>query len=250
MKKTLFIILLNHFLLTTAWAQTLPDISRLQTQAMQGDVLAQYQLAQYYQQQDNDSQAETWFEQAAQQGYAPAQTKFAWHRYAAQDYDTAAHYYAAAAEQNEAEAQFNMGLLYERGDGVDADAATALSWYKKAAAQKHAPAQTRLGWLAEHGVLMAKNEVQAAQFYEKAAKWGYADAQFNLAALLDEQGKYAAAALWYERAGKQNHAKSLYNLAILYQDGKGVSKNQTKVHELLKQATYLGLPEAEAALAE
>lgn len=223
------------------------EMNQWQIQAMQGNPIAQYQLAQFYAQNEQWHDAEIWYEQAAQQGHAVAQTQLAWLRYAAHDYDAAAQWYTAAAEQGDAEAQFNLALLYERGDGVAQDAATALKWYQQAA--PHSPkAQTRLGWLHEEGKFVPKNPVQAAKWYEQAAKTGYAEAQFNLAILLDEQGKYAAAAKWYEKAAAQKHARALYNLAVLYQDGKGVPANPRKVRQLLQQATQLGLPEAEAAL--
>lgn len=251
MKKTLFIlfnILFFSFTHTHAHANNENEVANWQIQAMQGDVNAQYELGKHYQKNQQDDAAETWFEQAAAQGHRAAQTQYAWYRYAVQDYDNAAYFYKLAAEQNDAEAQFHMGLLHERGDGVEKLPETALRWYEKAAKQAHPPAQTRLGWLHEHGVYVPKNAVLAAKWYEKAAKLGYADAQFNLAALLDEQNRFQAAALWYEKAATQNHAKALFNLAVLYQDGNGVPKNTSKVRALLQQAAQLGLPEAQAAL--
>ena len=36
------------------------------------------------------------------------------------------------AEQGDAEAQFNLGILYDNGQGVPQDDAEALKWYRKA----------------------------------------------------------------------------------------------------------------------
>ncbi|NTV99504.1 MAG: sel1 repeat family protein [Chlorobiaceae bacterium] len=44
----------------------------------------------------------------------------------------AARWFRAAAEQEYAEAQFNLAEMYEEGKGVVQDMETALSWYKKA----------------------------------------------------------------------------------------------------------------------
>ena len=41
-------------------------------------------------------------------------------------------------------AQYNVGLMYERGEGVEANAAAALHWYRQAAAQSHFRAMLRL----------------------------------------------------------------------------------------------------------
>jgi TPR repeat protein len=40
-----------------------------------------------------------------------------------------------AAAQGESGAEFNIGLMYELGKGVQRDQETAVSWYRKAAAQ-------------------------------------------------------------------------------------------------------------------
>jgi hypothetical protein len=41
-------------------------------------------------------------------------------------------------------AQYNVGLMYERGEGVSTDASAALHWYRQAAAQGHFRAMLRL----------------------------------------------------------------------------------------------------------
>ena len=45
-----------------------------------------------------------------------------------QDYKTAAKWYALAAEQGDAEAQFNLGVMYFKGQGVLQDYVTAHMW--------------------------------------------------------------------------------------------------------------------------
>ena len=49
-------------------------------------------------------------------------------------------WYAKAAAQGHATAQYNLGVSYELGKGVVQDAALAVEWYKKAAAQSFEPA--------------------------------------------------------------------------------------------------------------
>ncbi|KAG0077887.1 hypothetical protein BGZ93_003569, partial [Podila epicladia] len=46
-----------------------------------------------------------------------------------------------AADQGHADAQFNMGFLYEKGQGVTQDYTQAMEWHLKAADQGHASAQ-------------------------------------------------------------------------------------------------------------
>ena len=50
-----------------------------------------------------------------------------------------------AADQGDANAQFNLGHMYYNGEGVPKDDAEAVKWYRLAAEQGDASAQSRLG---------------------------------------------------------------------------------------------------------
>ena len=52
-----------------------------------------------------------------------------------QDFKAAAAWYAKAAAQGFAGAQWNLGLFYEGGNGVAQDFKAAAAWYAKAAEQ-------------------------------------------------------------------------------------------------------------------
>ena len=60
------------------------------------------------------------------------------------DYPTAMKNFRAAAERGDAKAQFELGLMYEQGDGVDRNFAEAARWYRKAMAQGHELAEKAL----------------------------------------------------------------------------------------------------------
>ena len=60
------------------------------------------------------------------------------------------------------------------------DESSALRWYRKAAEQGYAQAQSNLGFMYEHGKGVAKDESTAVKWYRMAAEQGYADAQCNL----------------------------------------------------------------------
>ena len=51
------------------------------------------------------------------------------------DYLTAFSKYKSAAAKNNANAQYNLGVMYNNGRGVKQDYAEAVRWYKLAAAQ-------------------------------------------------------------------------------------------------------------------
>ena len=44
-------------------------------------------------------------------------------------------WYRKAAEQNDAKAQYNLGVCYDNGQGVAKDEVEAVKWYRKAAEQ-------------------------------------------------------------------------------------------------------------------
>ena len=52
-----------------------------------------------------------------------------------QDYSEALKWYRKAAEQGDARALFNLGLMYYNGQGVPPDYVMAYMWYNLAAAQ-------------------------------------------------------------------------------------------------------------------
>ena len=59
--------------------------------------------------------------------------------------------YRKAAEQDLADAQFNLGLMYEGGRGVEQDNAKAAEFYCKAAEQGVVDAQFNLGLMCADG---------------------------------------------------------------------------------------------------
>ena len=54
-------------------------------------------------------------------------------------------WYRLAAEQGSADAQFNLGVSYDFGEGVEEDDEEAVRWYRLAAEQGHADAAYNLG---------------------------------------------------------------------------------------------------------
>ena len=89
------------------------------------------------------------------------------------DYAAALREWRPLAERWEGEeAQFNVGLLYENGQGVPQDYVQARQWYSNAAAQGYAAAQSKLGQLYELGHGVPKDVVQAQKWYILGAAGG------------------------------------------------------------------------------
>ena len=85
--------------------------------------------------------------------------------------------YRAAAERGDADAQFNLGVCYKNGRGVEKSYVQAVYWYNKSAEQGYAKAQYYLGFCCFCGEGIAENYSQAAYWWKKSAEQGYIDAQ-------------------------------------------------------------------------
>ena len=124
-----------------------------------------------------------------------------------------------AAEQGDASAQTDLGLLYYKGQDVPQDYTEAMRWFRKAADQEHARAQWGLGHMYEQGNGVARDLSEAAKWYRKAAERGDTVAQWNLGAMYEWRDgvprDYKLAHMWYNlasstypasRAGEPNNA--------------------------------------------
>jgi len=85
------------------------------------------------------------------------------------NYATALRLLRPLADQGDAHAQFNLGVMYAEGQGVPQDYAEAAKWYRLAADQGHAQAQYNLGlWYATGGG-GAQDAVSAHMWFNLAA---------------------------------------------------------------------------------
>ena len=76
--------------------------------------------------------------------------------------------FRAHAEQGNADAQFNLGLMYDNGQGVAQDYAQALRWYRLAAEQGNAAAQLNLGAMYNNGQGVVQDLVEAHKWFNLA----------------------------------------------------------------------------------
>ena len=98
----------------------------------------------------------------------------------AKDEAEAVKWYRKAAEQNVADAQYNLGVCYANGQGVTEDDAESVKWFRKAAEQNFADAQYNLGVYYDSGEGVAKDEVEAYKWWLLAAGQGNDDAKYNM----------------------------------------------------------------------
>jgi TPR repeat protein len=116
-------------------------------------------------------------------------------------------WYGRAAEKGSAEAEFNLGLLYDNKFFENSDF---------------------------HRGIAKRDAAQAAVWYGKAADQGLADAQFSLGLLYaDGEGvkrDFTQAVEWWRKAADQNNAHAQANLGLLYFKGQGVQRDYAEAY--------------------
>ena len=120
-----------------------------------------------------------------------------------------------AAEQGDAAAQFELGVMYQLGQGVQQDHLEAWKRFRKAAEQGDADALLRFGFRYELGTGLEQDYAEAARWYQMAADKGSAGAQFRLGIKYRlGQGlsqNYISAHAWLNLAASQGHREARTN---------------------------------------
>lgn len=162
--------------------------------------------------------------------------------------------YQQLAEQGDMEAHFQLGFMYECGQGVQQDLSAAVHHYRQAARLGHAWAHYNLGVMLSKGEGAPRDPAAAARHYREAAKRGNAWAQYNLGVmLLRGEGAPqdpAAAAEWFRKAGAQGLADAQINLGGLYYCADGVPGDHVEAARCFRMAAVRGSAEAQYRLSK
>ena len=116
------------------------------------------------------------------------------------------------AEQGDAQAQSNLGFLYDNGYGTPQDHKAAIKWFAKSAEQGNADAQNNLGD-------MYYNGDGTPQYYKAAIKW-------------------------YTKSAEQGFAAAQYNLGVMYEKGEGTPQDYVMAHMFFNIASADGYEDA------
>jgi TPR repeat protein len=164
------------------------------------------------------------------------------------DYPRAFREWKVAAEAGQAEAQFDLGVLFAQGLGVQRDLTEAARWYQKAADQGNAEAQFALGQMYSRGWGAPRDEIDALRWFQMASdpssegpptEWALIEG-YGIAK--DER----QAAYWYQKAAEQGHVEAEYNLGRLYATGEGVPRDQEQALRWIRAAASQGYAPAQA----
>lgn len=160
----------------------------------------------------------------------------------------------ARADGGEAQAQFEMGLVFERGMlGQEQDLKQAFRWYAAAAPQGHVSAQNNLATLYTRGKGVERDYGEAVKWYRVAAMSGNDGAQNNLGWMyqngLGVPKDYQQALTWYLKSAESGNSSAQNNLGVLHHQGWGVPSNYNAAAQWYSKAAEQGNPSAQLKLA-
>jgi TPR repeat protein len=172
--------------------------------------------------------------------------------YDRRDYETALKLLQPLAGQGNAEAQVDIGNMYERGWGVKQSSADAVGWYRKAADQGDADAQFELGSMYVYGDGLNKDEAEATKWHQKALKvWrpiadrGNAEAQFKIG-LMYERGwgglgqNFAEAKDFFVKSADQGNVEAQIAIGNMYSFGWGGKRDISEAMKWYRMAADQG----------
>jgi hypothetical protein len=121
------------------------------------------------------------------------------------------------AEAGDAEAQFQLSVMYQNGRLIAQDPVLSLEWLRKAAAQRHVKAMFNLGVTYGDGLGVPVDDAEAFK--------------------------------WYQAAAAQGEARAYYNLGSFYLAGRGTAVDGAKANAQWFEAALRGLSLAQVRLA-
>ncbi len=143
---------------------------------------------------------------------------------------------------NSAVSQFELGLKFEYGRGVDQDDSKAVFWYERSAAQGNSNAQYRLAVLVDNGWGHPVDKTKAFSLYRAAAERGHELAQHDLAIMYFQGATgdrdVVQAYMWLKIANLSGNQLMHKHLSMVSRE---MSADQIKVAESLAKS-WVGYP--------
>lgn len=127
----------------------------------------------------NEAEASKWLGEAVGRNHAPAQVTMGQWLLTGKDAKApeAVGWFRKAAEQEDAEGQFELGRCYETGTGVEKDACEAVRWYEKSARRGSVNGRIAYGKCLLGGVGVAPSKTLARYWFQRAAQQGSKEAR-------------------------------------------------------------------------
>ncbi len=150
--------------------------------------------------------------------------------YQLKNYTGAFNAWKLGAFEGDAEAQYNLGVLYIEGKGAPRDPEKAHYWFLRAAGQQHPEAQYNLGHLYIEGLGVQADGQEGMSWWRMASDNGYSLAAYNLGrayyAGLNGEVDLTKAKQWFEVAAQQGEPRSKEFLEVYAAQFSGSTASQ------------------------
>ena len=160
---------------------------------------------------------------AADNGYLPAITKYAFIMTENNCNEEALKYFKIAAKNfDDTNSFYNIATMLIQGKGIKKDIRKAIKYYNKGIAKGDTQAMISMAELYESDIdeLRSDNNLsnikEAKKLYLMAAQLGNSDGMFNYARIVEEyENDLITAALFYKNAADNENSDGMYRLAVL-----------------------------------
>ena len=174
-------------------------------------------------------------------------------------------YYKTKANEGDAESQYQLGCLYEKGDGVSKDINEAIEWYNESAYNGNVDAMYKLGQLYEPKNSATPVSSPVSSFASSILNImnGINSGQLVKSAISSEQlpeseqesencvtSNLNLALKWYDKAAENGNVMAQIIMGQYYYSGEGVEKNYEKAVNLYRNAAEQGYAIAQNNLGE
>jgi len=150
-----------------------------------------------------------------------------------------------SANQNDSDACYELAVIYRfRPSFVNESA--AFYWFTKAAKQNHPAALCHLGLMYDKGIGVQRDVLKAIELYKQASDLGIVYAQTNLSEIyyIGDDGvkrDVREALIWFKKAADLGDTQSQYKIGSIYFLGDdGVDKDVNQALEWFQKAANLG----------
>ena len=145
-------------------------------------------------------------------------------------------------------AQYVLGKMYSKGEGVDKDSPEGVKWYLKSAEKGNPEAQCNVGYAYARGIGLKADDKKAVEWFMKSAKSGSPVCQYNLGVRYEDglgiQVDMREAFRFYKMAAAQGEYAAQYRLAQEYESGTSAG-DKAEAFRLYSASAETGYPLAQ-----
>ncbi len=127
------------------------------------------------------------------------------------------------AQQRAAQPQYELGMRYLNGDGIEMDSQKAIDYLTRAAEDNHVEAQYQLGLCYLDGKRVERNDELVRHWLDRAASAGHTEAQYRFGLWYTTRpgpnSEYGVG--WLQIAARAGHMEAAYQAGLCYHKGKG-----------------------------